>query len=967
MKKTQNKHSKGFLIKLTSGIALSAIAIISAFSIMIPSKLAYDEEYKALMDEKTKQEYINSLPLELTGISAELAEGVRYYDNNTASPERSDFSVKANFSEKGREFSKKLAAKDFTIAVPDDFAKKGGTVFVSYTYTPEKSEDSTEEVKPVTKTADVHIDLIEPDETIFWIKKEPTFTKTGIAENINGVKKVLPVLNNTNYAYSTTTDGDYGCFTYTELNLTIKKEIVEEIIFTTTDDKSLKFNNLTCHFANIDNLAMSYNEDTFVLEGSGDSVFAYKGLKIGEHGYNEANQKVVFASGSFSFASQIAMQTIEVRSGATLSMTSSIKANQVTVEAGATLNISTTSDGLILANRGKSQLFGNVTVTNSSGNKQNTGINCRFLSFIELSETSRVTISGYEWPIGSFSFDDGYTGTSDEKHGYLFVPKTVTKSGTVYSIGEDTVFDFTGNTKDAFCNTTTINNYNIYSIVTEPTMTETGLAKNLLDESYTLPVLSSSEYEIRLDLTSGSVKFYHAKTSLTISSSEGEIEGISVTKPADKSYVVTVDEGFTVNLTSADLSLDSFTLKGKGTLNMNGKLVASTINVVEGATLNSSKMMQVKKEMLVDATSTLNITANVDALEIRNMSTVRLLGTVNINGTNPEKAGINICYGSTLQLAKTSRVKVKGFNYGAGAWYADVTDSDGSKPTKATLRIPQEATLDSNKYLIGTDCIFDFSENTHGIFSIGNIVKEAPYVVDTEPTIDSEGQSTSNIDGATVTLPKFNFTDYDASLSSTNIVFRHLATGLTFTLAYEGTTTVDGFSVSYSSASGYVLNIGEGKNVTLTNDVFSASSLTIQGKGTLNTGKINATNITVESGVTLNATSSQDRVLNISASGEAKLYGTVNVTYTGTTGCALGTNYQSVVRLSSTSRITLSGVYAFGYWPDGSKEEQVGTKVNLYYPTGATKNDNNLTLGEDKILTIAKGIVYNINYVEETA
>ena len=42
-------HSKGFFIRLISGITLGVIAIVATLSIMIPSKVGYDKYYKAAM------------------------------------------------------------------------------------------------------------------------------------------------------------------------------------------------------------------------------------------------------------------------------------------------------------------------------------------------------------------------------------------------------------------------------------------------------------------------------------------------------------------------------------------------------------------------------------------------------------------------------------------------------------------------------------------------------------------------------------------------------------------------------------------------------------------------------------------------------------------------------------------------------------------------------------------------------
>ena len=143
------KPSKGFLIRLISGITLGVIAIVTTLSIMIPSKVKYDDYYKAAMAQKAEQERINSLPLELLGITAELATGVKYYSDGTAAPVSADFVVKANFTEKGRNFSKKLSSKDFTMTVPEDFAKNGGTIVFSYTYQPDDTKnDKGETITP---------------------------------------------------------------------------------------------------------------------------------------------------------------------------------------------------------------------------------------------------------------------------------------------------------------------------------------------------------------------------------------------------------------------------------------------------------------------------------------------------------------------------------------------------------------------------------------------------------------------------------------------------------------------------------------------------------------------------------------------------------------------------------------------------------------------------------------------------
>ena len=150
-------RNRKFLSVLIIVVALT-MCIVGALAFMIPSWTSYKSYYDAAVAEREHQKYLNSLPLELLGISAELADGVTYYDNGRARPETEDFSVTAHFTEKGKAFDEKLRANDFDISVPDGFTEKGGVVTVSYTWTPEATDEAEEPVS-VTKTATVNITL----------------------------------------------------------------------------------------------------------------------------------------------------------------------------------------------------------------------------------------------------------------------------------------------------------------------------------------------------------------------------------------------------------------------------------------------------------------------------------------------------------------------------------------------------------------------------------------------------------------------------------------------------------------------------------------------------------------------------------------------------------------------------------------------------------------------------------------
>ena len=155
MKIIDKLKSRKFLSLLIIIVAV-IVCIIGAMSFMIPSWVSYNEYYKAAKEEIENQKYINSLPLELVGISAELAQGVEFFDNGKASPIAEDFDVMAHFTEKGQARDEMLMAGDYSIAVPADFTENGGTVTVSYSWTSPNAEEGAE---PVVKTAEVPVTL----------------------------------------------------------------------------------------------------------------------------------------------------------------------------------------------------------------------------------------------------------------------------------------------------------------------------------------------------------------------------------------------------------------------------------------------------------------------------------------------------------------------------------------------------------------------------------------------------------------------------------------------------------------------------------------------------------------------------------------------------------------------------------------------------------------------------------------
>lgn len=223
------KHSKSFWIKLISGTALGVAAMVTTLSVMLPSYLEYKNYYDIAMSDKAEKERLSKLPLEFLGISAELDQNVKYWDNDTAEPQNSDFIVRANFTEKGKDFSKKLSSKEFEMTVPSDFAKNGGTIVFSYTYTPEKDSDDEKDPEPITKTTELTLTLVTPDETVFKIIKRPTFTEAGYAENIKGSRKELEPLDMVHYDYVEKASSGLGIFTHKESGIVVKVAITDSL------------------------------------------------------------------------------------------------------------------------------------------------------------------------------------------------------------------------------------------------------------------------------------------------------------------------------------------------------------------------------------------------------------------------------------------------------------------------------------------------------------------------------------------------------------------------------------------------------------------------------------------------------------------------------------------------------------------------------------------------------------------
>lgn len=259
------KTKKG--VKTSVGIVAALVAVVSTISIMVPSYVAYKKYYDAAIAEREHQKYLNSLPLEFLGISAELSDGKEYYTDGKAHPENEDFTVTAHFTEKGKDFDKILRTDDFVVTTPEDFASKGGKIVVSYTYTPEKTKEDDSEPEPITKTDEIEISLTKVIVKSLEITQLPyrvyysddmEFDPTGI--------KVKAIFNNGHTVELN--DKDIAVNTKGKLSSSLEAAQIsytcEEV--TVTTDVPIKVDTKT-NYVDGDILSISTEDEVFVNDG----------------------------------------------------------------------------------------------------------------------------------------------------------------------------------------------------------------------------------------------------------------------------------------------------------------------------------------------------------------------------------------------------------------------------------------------------------------------------------------------------------------------------------------------------------------------------------------------------------------------------------------------------------------------------------------------------------------------------
>lgn len=177
---------------MISAVSVAVIAAVSTVAgIMLPSYVEWKKYYDSAISDREYQKYLNSLPLEFLGISAQLSSGTIFFDNGKANPINDDFQVIAHFTEKGRDFDEILQSDDFTITVPENFATAGGDIEFSYTFVPEAKDDETP--TPITKTTVLTLSLTDVIPQSIEITENPyrVYYREGTDFDIDGMNANL--------------------------------------------------------------------------------------------------------------------------------------------------------------------------------------------------------------------------------------------------------------------------------------------------------------------------------------------------------------------------------------------------------------------------------------------------------------------------------------------------------------------------------------------------------------------------------------------------------------------------------------------------------------------------------------------------------------------------------------------------------------------------------------------------------
>ncbi len=203
--------------KIIEKVVISSVVAICAGLAMgqvISSKVSYDK-YRSALDEAERNRVGNP---ELDSISVRLKDGVNYFKNGKASPNKDDFEVQANFTVKnGEDYSSNLTSKQFNMEVNEDFVNNGGEIKFTY----------------LTKETTINLSLKEVIPTGLTVTKNPNIISYEEGKTFDPTGMVVDILYN---------DGS-------TLNIDASKLVVDTTTPLKTSDKSwsvsYKFNDIT--------------------------------------------------------------------------------------------------------------------------------------------------------------------------------------------------------------------------------------------------------------------------------------------------------------------------------------------------------------------------------------------------------------------------------------------------------------------------------------------------------------------------------------------------------------------------------------------------------------------------------------------------------------------------------------------------------------------------------------------------
>ena len=827
-----------------------------------------------------------------------------------------------------------MSLGDYSIEVPDDFADHGGAVTVSYTWQPEKAEDAAEDdplPDPITKTTQVNISLVAPDETVYKVTAIPTFFKPGEAENMNGDKVTLPLLNDTNYTYTEYVTEGFARFDYAEPKITIKKPLVAELAYKLVSaDAKIEVNNVNCHFAvDMPNASLSYDEDSsaFVVTSDDGAVAEFNSLT--------ADNMTIAGTGTVRISgTTLKTGALTVKSGATLVVQdcgSAIDATSLMFEAGSDVTCLTSENGIML--RGNAKLFGSLTVRDQDSNTDKTGMEVVANDVsIELAETSSVTFESFTYGIGRFGEYTNPTvllpyGTEQTDGGSL----EAGEKASWYVTGEDEqthkILVMKNITAGPFCNASAkVMDYeSIYTVVKAPTATEEGLATAEGMDDVILPVLGKENYTFAEE-ANNVVAFTHNDTKLVIRVPvEGEritiggvtynaltivthldIAGLSGSY-ADGAYTLTVADGETAALGAVSTS-GGVTITGDGTVNVSGAIAADVLTVRSGTALNvtnAGKAVTANGILFEEGSNVALLTAD-DSIVLH--GNAQLFGTLLIKDKddNTDKTAVNIPVdGVTIELARSSRITIDSFTYAFGQFSGELRNAQVLMPYGTFAKSSGDLGEGERAGWFIVD-----GSGRQDIMTLKNITAAATMevaivmpslegvTVEQQPTPTTTGKATTE-DGSTIVLPVLSAKNYAFEEKTDNVVtFTHYETAISFDVTVEGERlTVDGtvynkltaqthlssadMAVTYDDENGYNLSVNEGSEVTF--GTMKADKITLSGKGALtltaannaltttdlvvSDGTLNITATTYNAIVTENMTIAEGAAVNVTAPG----------------------------------------------------------------------------------------------------